>query len=378
MSLPRQIAVALIAFGLILLAISHYHYGLAAQSGLLLGIVPLLFAGLLLGRTGLWLTVAVYFAILVIGSWADLRHGVAGVSTFGDALSGLVQPTMGYAIVALILDRLIWKSDISRRRSHDLALLCRQLELEMQEKERSQAQLIHSQRLDALGKLAGNVAHDFNNLLSVILGYAGQRDPPTHDGSAAKARMTRIVAATRRGKQLTDKLLTLARVNAPKRETFDANGALGDLLPMIESMFGARISVTMALCEPPAWVRMDYAEFEAAVLNLAKNAGDAIAGNGTFRIESEIGGSEVRLRFADDGCGMPPDVAARIFEPFFTTKPPTQGTGIGLAVVYRTIVESDGRIEVDSTPGQGTCFSLHLPLRETPAYAIAVANVSAV
>ncbi|MFT3793076.1 MAG: ATP-binding protein [Rudaea sp.] len=376
MSLPRRIAVALIAFGVALLTISHYHYGLAAQSGLLLGIVPLLFAGLLLGRGGLWLTTAAYLAILAIGSWTDLRHGVAGVATLGDALSELLQPVMGCAIVALILDRLILKSDVSRRRSHDLALLCRQLEFEMQEKERSQAQLIHSQRMDSLGKLAGNVAHDFNNLLSVILGYASQRDPPSA-AATAQARMTKIVAATQRGKQLTDKLLTLARVDPPSRETFDANGALGDLLPMIESVLGKRIRVATAFCESAAWIRMDYAEFEAVVLNLAKNAGDAMKGDGTFRLESAIADGEVLLRFVDDGCGMTTEVAARVFEPFFTTKPPTQGTGIGLAVVYRTIVESDGRIEVDSAPGRGTCFTLRLPLHAAPPYAAGSANASA-
>ncbi len=369
MPLPRKIAVALIAFGLVLLAISHYHYGLAAQSGLLLSVLPLLFAGLLLGRTGLWLTAAVYFAILVLGSWADTRHGVAGASTLRDALSGLLQPVMGCAIVALIMDRLILKSDISRRRSRDLALLCRQLEIEMQEKERSQAQLLHSQRMDSLGKLAGNVAHDFNNLLSIILGFASQRDPPPHDEGAQQTRMKKIVAATQRGKQLTDKLLTLARVDPPTREIFDANGALVDLLPMVRSMFGGRIRVEAALCEQAAWIRMDYAEFEASVLNVAKNAGDAMPQAGTFRIESAIVGDEVHLRFADDGHGMPPEIAARVFEPFFTTKPPKQGTGIGLAMVYRTIVESDGAIEVHSTPGQGTCFDLRLPLRKAPAYA---------
>jgi signal transduction histidine kinase len=373
----RKIAVALIALGLILLAVSHYHYGLAAQSGMLLSTLPLLFAGLLLGRTGLWLTTAAYFAILVLGSWTDLHHGVAGASTLGEALSSLLQPVMGCAIVALILDRLILKSDISRRRSRDLALLCRQLEIEMQEKERSQAQLIHSQRMDSLGKLAGNVAHDFNNLLSIILGYATQRDPPSHD-EAALTRMKQIVAATQRGKHLTDKLLTLARIAPPAREVFDANAVLEELLPMVRSMLGARIRVEAALCESAAWVYMDYAEFETGVLNIAKNAGDAMTQEGTFRIESTIAGDEVHLRFADDGHGMPPDIAARIFEPFFTTKPPTRGTGIGLAVVYRTIVESDGRIEVESAPGRGTCFVLRLPLQEAPAYATEVRAASAV
>ncbi|QNN47628.1 hypothetical protein H9L17_05700 [Thermomonas brevis] len=365
MSLPRKLAVLLTAFGLCLLALSHYHYGLAAQQGLLIGIVPLLFAGLLLGRTGLWATAAAYFAVLLIGAWADQRHGVADASTWTEALSNLLQPVMGCAIVALILDRLILKSDASRRRSHDLALLCRQLEVEMQEKERSQAQLVHSQRMDALGKLAGNVAHDFNNLLSVILGYATQRD-----GGDAAGRMAGIAAATQRGKQMTDKLMTLARATPPRRETFDVNDAVAELLPMIESMFGKRIRVVATLCRQAAWIHMDLAEFEAGVLNIAKNAGDAMTGEGTFCIETEIADGDVLLRLADDGCGMPPGVVARIFDPFFTTKPAKQGTGIGLSVVYRTVTESGGRVDVDSAPGQGTCFTLRLPLRAAPTAAM--------
>ncbi len=363
MPLSRKIAVALITFGLLMLAVSHYRDGLFAQSSLLLGIMPLLFAGLLLGRTGLWMTAAAYFVILVIGAWSDLRHGVAGISTVATASASLLQPVMGSLIVALILDRMILKSDISRQRSHDLALLCRQLEYEMQEKERSNAQLIHSQRMDSLGKLAGNVAHDFNNLLGVVLGYAKLAEV---DGDAAQTHMAGIVNATRRGKQLTGRLMTLARPHPPARTTFDANEVLNALLPMLRPIFGKHIQVAIARCRQAAWIHMDVAEFEASVLNIAKNASDALAGDGMFHIETDVVDDEVRLRFTDNGCGMSPDIAAQVFEPFFTTKPATQGTGIGLAVVYRTIVESDGRIDVASTPGQGTCFTLHLPLREPP------------
>lgn len=363
MPLPRRIAVALIGLALLLLALTHYRDGLAAQPSLLLGIMLVLFAGLLLGRTGLWLTAAVYFAILGIGAWSDLKHGVAGFATPGEASSSLLQPAMGCLIVTLILDRMILKSDASQRRSHDLALLCRQLEFEMQEKDRTQAQLIHSQRMDSLGKLASNVAHDFNNLLGVILGYAKLGE---YEGGAARSQMAGIVNATQRGKQLTEKLMTLARMNPSERTTFDANESLDGLLPMIQSMLGTRIRVMATFCPQAAWVHMDFSEFEASVLNIAKNAGDAIAGDGAFSIASDIIGDEVRLCFSDSGCGMSPEVAARIFEPFFTTKAARKGTGIGLAVVYRTIVESGGRIAATSTPGQGTCFTLHLPLHDAP------------
>lgn len=363
MPLPRKLAVLLIALGLCLLALSHAHYGLAAQQGLLVGIMPLLFAALLLGRTGLWATSAAYFAILLIGAWTDQRHGLPDTGSWAELLSNLLQPVMGSAITALILDRLLLKSEASRRRSRDLALLCRQLEFEMREKERWLAQLIHSQRMDALGKLAGNVAHDFNNLLGVILGYATQADY----ADTTQARLDGVAAAARRGKQLTDKLMTLARPAPSMREVFDANAVLRELLPMIGSLFGKRIRVDASLCPQPAWLCMDIAEFEAGILNLAKNAGDAIDGEGSFRVESDIIGDEVRLRFIDDGCGMSQATLRRIFDPFFTTKPARQGTGIGLSLVYRTVTESGGRIEVDSAPGQGATFTLHLPLTAAPA-----------
>lgn len=366
MPLPRQIATALIAVGLLLLAISHYRYGLAAQSGVVLTVVPLLFAGLLLGRPGLWLTTAVLLAIFALGCWSDLHAGIVAATT-QDILASLLQPAMGCAIVALILDRLIRQSDFARRRNRDLALLCRQLEIEMRQKEQSQAQLIHSQRMDSLGKLASSAAHDFNNVLSIILGYATLHDSAIASEDAMRVRLEKIIAATRRGKRLTNKLLTLARSDQPLRETFDANTALLGLAPMIHSMAGTRIDVRTAPCDGSAWIRMDHAEFEACVLNIAKNACDAMPDGGTFHIESGVLGDEVCLRFADTGHGMPADVAARAFEPFFTTKPRTQGTGIGLAVVFRTIIEAGGHVELDSSPGNGACFTLRLPRQPAPA-----------
>ena len=365
---PRTLAILLISLGLCLLALSHYYYGLAEQRGLLIGIVPLLFAGLLLGRVGLWATATALFAVLLIGAWTDHRLGIAGATVWSQTLPDLLQPLLGSLIVALILDRLILKSEIGRRRSHDLALLCRQLDIEMQEKERSQAQLVHSQRMDALGKLAGNVAHDFNNLLSVILGYATQHDDADPE---VAARMAGIAAAAQRGKQMTGKLMTLARATPSARQSFDANVVLEELLPMLRSMLGRRIDVVLAASRQPAWICMDLAEFEACVLNIAKNAGDAMAGAGAFRIETAVSEGEVRLRFADDGCGMPPEVAACVFDPFFTTKPAHHGTGIGLSVVYRAITESGGRIQVDSVPGAGARFTLYLPLHAARAIAAA-------
>lgn len=370
MSPASKLSLLLIPLGLGLLGYSHYRYGLAAQQGLLLGIVPLLFAGLLLGRRGLWLTAVAYLVILILGSWTDLRLGASDATDWTDALARLLQPVMGYTILALILDRLILKTEASRKRSRDLSLLYRQLTIETRDKEQAQQLLSHSQRIDALGKLAANAAHDFNNLLSVILGYATLHP----DATNAQRRLDDIAAATLRGKHLTDKLLSLARADPAKREDFDVNDALRDLLPLIESMLGRHIQLVPLLSPEPAPIRMDQVEFETGVLNLAKNAGDAMEGKGTFRIETAIVDTEVRLQFSDTGCGMTPDVAARVFEPFFTTKPSGHGTGIGLPMLQRIVTESGGRIMVDSTPGKGSCFTLQLPLSPLLTSATGTAN----
>ncbi|MCD9008088.1 hypothetical protein LDO31_17975 [Luteimonas sp. XNQY3] len=360
----RPIAAALVAAGLVLLGLSHVRYGLVAQSGsVMLSILPLLFAGLLLGRRGLWATAAAYVAILLVGGWTDLQGGIA----LREAVSHLLQPVLANAIVALILDRLILKSDINARRNRELTLICRQLELEIQEKEGSQAQLLQSQRIDALGKLASNVAHDFSNLLGVVLGFAqrGLRHPGIDDET--RHCLQRIEAATRRGRGLTTRLLTLARNDAAVRETFDANAVLRELMPMVHSISGPGVETTADLPERPAWIRMDRAELEAVVLNIAKNAVDAMPGGGRFALATEVADGEVRLHLDDTGHGMEPDTRARIFEPFFTTKPRERGSGIGLAMVHRIVTEAGGSVDCDNTRGRGTRFVVRLPQQPPPA-----------
>ncbi|MEN5060153.1 ATP-binding protein [Luteimonas sp. TWI1416] len=364
----RAVAAVLIAGGLVLLGLSHVRYGLAAQSGsVMLSILPLLFAGLLLGRRGLWATAAAYLAILLLGAWADLQRQAANADEWREIVSHLLQPVLANAIVALILDRLILKSDIAARRNRELTLICRHLELEIRDKEDSQAQLLQSQRIDALGKLASNVAHDFNNLLGVVLGFA-QRGLG-HRGIDDETRhcLQRIEAATRRGRGLTSKLLTLARNDAALRETFDANEVLDDLQPMLHSIAGPGAETRATLCGDAAWIRMDRAEFEAAVLNLAKNAVDAMPGGGRLTLATEIEGEAVRLRLEDTGHGMSAQTRARIFEPFFTTKPRERGSGIGLAMVHRVVTEAGGTIDCDSAPGAGARFVLQLPRQPAPS-----------
>ncbi|UNK42873.1 ATP-binding protein [Luteimonas sp. S4-F44] len=370
----RAVAAVLIAAGLVLLGLSYARYGLAAQSGsVMLSILPLLFAGLLLGRRGLWAAATAYLAILLLGARTDMQHLTPHVHGWREFASYLLQPVLANAIVALILDRLILKSDIAARRNRELTLICRHLELEIRDKETSQAQLLQSQRIDALGKLAGNVAHDFNNLLGVILGFAQRGLDHRVLDDETRHCLQRIEAAARRGRTLTSKLLTLVRNDAALHEIFDANRVLDDLQPMLQSIAGQSVEAQTALCDGAAWVRMDRAEFEAAVLNLAKNAVDAMPGGGRMTLTTELEPTEVHLQLEDTGHGMSAQTRARIFEPFFTTKPRERGSGIGLAMVHRIVTEAGGTIDCDSAPGAGARFVLKLPLQAGPSGAAAAA-----
>jgi signal transduction histidine kinase len=361
----RLIAAVLVASSMALLALSNYRYGLEAQSGIVASIVPLLFAGLLLGRVGVWTTMACYLPILLLGAGTDIRGGTDHAQMWRDAVSNLMQPLLGSLIIALILDRLIAKLAIGNRRNRDLTALVERLEVEIREREQSQMQLVHSQRVDALGKLASNVAHDFNNILGIVLGYVGRAEHVAGDNNDVRQNLDKLRAATQRGQRLTSKLLSLARSDDYAMERFDINEAINALEPLLHPLFAPGIAVRIECATAPAPVSMDRAGFEAVLLNMAKNASDAFSERGEFQLSTAIENGYVRILVADTGSGMTPEVAVRAFEPFFSAKPRGQGTGIGLAVAYRVVTEAGGNISVETAPGKGARFTIRLPLAST-------------
>lgn len=361
-ALQRLIAVLLVTAGVVLLGVNIWRYGLAAQSDILvIFIVPLLFAGLLLGRSGVWVTMACYMPILSIGAWIDLKDAANGMGA-EQAISALAQPLLASLIVALILDRLVAKVNRGNRLNRDLATVCARLEDEIREHERSHMQLVHSQRVDALGRLASGVAHDFSNLLSVMGGYVHHIERAAGNNDEVHGYLQDMKAVTQRGQQLMSKLLTLARSDEFAVETFDAGEVVDLLLPLIRKIFASGVTVQMEQAAGPAPVRLDRSGFEAVLLNMAKNASDALGDNGEFRLRTTVADDEVCVQVVDNGRGMNAETAARVFEPFFSTKPRGQGTGIGLAAAYRVVTEAGGWIDVESAPGEGACFSIHLPL----------------
>lgn len=227
------------------------------------------------------------------------------------------------------------------------------------DRERLEAELRHSQRLDAIGRLAGGVAHDFNNLLTVIDGYTNLllRRLAPEDSSRSHAEEVRKAAA--RAAALTRQLLAFSRKQVLKPRVFRLNEVLGDIEKMLGRLIGEDVVLRTACSAADPRVRADASQIEQVLMNLVVNAREAMPRGGTVRIETALDGANAVVTVADDGEGMTAEVREHLFEPFFTTK--ESGTGLGLATVYGIVKQSGGEISVETSPGCGTTFRVSLP-----------------
>ena len=257
------------------------------------------------------------------------------------------------------------------------------LRRESAQRQAAEAQLRHSQRMDAVGQLTGGVAHDFNNLLTVIMGNLEliERTAGTlPEADPAGAKVRRLAAAAlkgvQRGAALTRSLLAFARRQPLRTEVLDVNPLLADFTPLVCQAVGAPVAVTFTPGADLPHCRTDPAQLEAAVLNLAINARDAMPGGGHLDITTGTAaldlaalagnpeaqpGTFVTVGVADTGTGMAAEVAAQAFEPFFTTKAIGQGTGLGLSQVFGFVRQLNGHVTIRSAPGAGTTITLFLP-----------------
>lgn len=231
-----------------------------------------------------------------------------------------------------------------------------------QEREHLQQQLLQSQKMDAVGRLAGGVAHDFNNILALILNYAVFIHDEPH-GPDVAADAAEIVAAAERAATLTRQLLVFSRRETPQPEMLDLRDVITEHSKMLVRMLGERVELGLELLPVPA-VMADRVQVEQVLLNLAVNARDAMPQGGPLTITLDAHDGHVRLKVADAGVGMSAAVRERVFEPFFTTKPPGEGTGLGLSSVYGIVEELGGTVRLHSTEGEGTTVEILLP----PAY----------
>ena len=253
------------------------------------------------------------------------------------------------------------------------------------DRKRLEEQLHHSQRLEAVGRLAGGVAHDFNNLLMIITGYSQMLVDGMHPEDPARADLMQVVKAAERATDLTRQLLAFSRRQVVRPAFLSLNTLVQDMDRMLRRVIGEDIELVTALAPALKTVRADPGQIEQVVVNIAVNARDAMPNGGKLTLETanlevteESGkmhvapkpGDYVMLSMTDTGCGMDAQVLARVFEPFFTTK--EQGTGLGLSTSYGIIKQSGGDIWVDSKPGHGTIFRIYLPIVEQPADGLVV------
>ncbi|MDX1631533.1 MAG: PAS domain S-box protein, partial [Thermoanaerobaculia bacterium] len=242
------------------------------------------------------------------------------------------------------------------------------------ERDRLERQFIQSQKMEAVGRLAGGVAHDFNNLLTAILGYEELAATSLGETHPIQDDLEEIRKAGEKARRLTQQLLAFGRKEIFEPEILDLATLVRELETMLARLIGEDVVVETLLAEEPALVEADATQLEQVIVNLVINARDAMPGGGRLTLEVRnleeeageagiSGGSDrwVLLRVADTGTGIEPEIEAHIFEPFFTTKEEGAGTGLGLSTVHGAVRQSGGRIEVDSEPGSGTEFRILLP-----------------
>jgi len=248
--------------------------------------------------------------------------------------------------------------------------------VDISERRSLEEQFRQSQKIEAVGRLAGGVAHDFNNLLTVIIGYNESLDFDEALGESAREAVQQIKLASERATVLTRQLLAFSRRQVLRPQLLDLRDVTRQVAPMLRRLMGEDVELVTEWSDDPAVVRADPGQIEQILMNLAVNARDAMPTGGRLTVTIDlldldagfveahpyvVAGRYVQLTVSDTGMGMPPETRARIFEPFFTTKPQGQGTGLGLAMVYGIVKQSDGYIWVDSEPGAGATFRIVLP-----------------
>jgi len=239
--------------------------------------------------------------------------------------------------------------------------------------------LRHTEKMEALGQLAGGVAHDFNNQLVGVVSYAEILEDELQDSPHLLEHVEQILACGVRCADLTRQLLAFSRRNPPMMTAIDVHTVLDEALQVLDRTLPRRVTLRRDLRARRHHVRGDASLLSSCFLNLALNARDAMGEEGgtlvveTRQVELDardcrdrafrvIPGSYLRVAVRDDGQGIAPEALARVFEPFYTTKPSGEGTGLGLAMVYGTVTAHLGEVSVESEPGRGTVFHVYLPL----------------
>ncbi len=251
-------------------------------------------------------------------------------------------------------------------------------------------QLQQSQKMEAMGRLAGGVAHDFNNLLTVMQGFSEMIVSSLDPSAAGRMYAEEILKAAQRASGLTKQLLAFSRKQVLEPRVVNLNELVSNLEKMLKRLIGEDLNLITKLDPNLGWIKADPGQIEQVLMNLSVNARDAMLGEGSLTIETgnvELDelyesqsadlqpGRYVWLSVNDTGNGMDETTLAKLFEPFFTTKAPGKGTGLGLSIVYGIVKQSRGHVTVSSEVGCGTTFKIYLPQVEVPDPGVVVTEL---
>jgi signal transduction histidine kinase len=351
-------------------AIAYTAFGYQATDGNLTFIMILALAGMMLGRKALWLVYAGE-AITLILSVAPIKvsNSFNLPPVVMDAYNLLpMRALISFLIITVIFDRSI---NALRQSFDEVNEQRQQLSQEIAARERAQEQLLHSQKMDAMGKIASGIAHDMNNIFGIIIGFSTERDRLVVDDDAVDTdvaavaeAMEGIETAARRGTSVCRKLLTFSRQDATEPEIFDMVAALLGIVPLIRKVLPSTVELQWHVPDAEIYVLFDRSQFELATINLVSNARDAMPNGGICKVSIERRHGYAVLSVEDTGVGMSEVVKKRIFEPFFTTKAAGNGTGLGLSVVDGLVRHLGGGTEVESELGKGSAIRIKLPVTQ--------------
>lgn len=250
------------------------------------------------------------------------------------------------------------------------------ISVDISERLRLEEQLLHAQKMEAVGRLAGGVAHDFNNILTAILGYGQMLRDRQDPESISRRYAEHILSSAEKAADLTRSLLAFSRKEIINPKLIDLNDVIKKITHLLSRLIGEDIELRTDLLDMSLVVMADGGQIEQVLMNLATNARDAMPGGGKIVIETDIEyldhetaslygsgapGHYVRISFTDTGIGIPEDAREKIFDPFYTTKEPGKGTGLGLSIVHGIVMQHNGCIRLESSHGTGTAFHIYLP-----------------
>ena len=316
-----------------------------------------------------------FFAIYTLwvpdyGTEALIKIVTAALSVF---TAVALWPLLPKALAIPSIDTLRQLNEQLTRQVNERNAALAALQAEKAERLKTEDMLRQAQKMEAVGQLTGGIAHDFNNLMTIVIGNLERLEHKFRDDPVVARSVKGAMAGAERGAALTQKLLAFGRRQPLAPQRINTNELIHNVADLVRRAVGDDIAVELELADGLWPIEVDANQLENVLLNLAVNARDAMPQGGRLTIQTrnvtdpliaettQASGPYAMLTVSDNGAGMTADVLARVFEPFFTTKPVGEGSGLGLSQVYGFVKQSNGYVDIVSTPGTGTTVRIYLP-----------------